>query len=372
MLRTVLPLVRSAHKTPVRTPTSRPPLACAIPWHPESGPSARSRSSASSAGSKTPRGQLTGGRSVTSDFTVNGSRGSRRAAEHSRLVQDQARTRLQNSPVQEGQDCDAVSFCTSEGWSPAVLALLLHVVDPARQVQTELLETMADPTAPLNPRHDIFLELLKTGKSLLEDSPGASPPVIPQRFHNVSEQLVCRAVDEFGRLCKAGGAERTAYRALHATLCAACQFNRLEVARHLLERSHCDPRCKFVTPVECRPLHVATSSGFGYLAQLLLEHRADPLESDESKQLPVYKLTRYYAKQVSHLQSRIGDLEAQLREARVGTADQSWSFSPSIRSSPRSPSRPTPRLTPRLSVSAGGTPRPPSAMSPRVLHDSRM
>merc|ERR1711972_1230787 len=105
---------------------------------------------------------------------------------------------------------------------------------------------------------------------------------MPQRFHDVSEVLVSRIIDEFVRLCKVGNAERVAYRILHTTLCVACRFNRMKVVRHLLEAGLCDPRCRFLTPVECRPLHIATACGFGYLAQLLLEYKADQLETDEN------------------------------------------------------------------------------------------
>jgi len=217
------------------------------------------------------------------------------------------------------KDSDLVVSCTADGWSPAVLAVMLHTVDPLRQVPIELLEAFPDPDRGDNTRADVFLELLSTGRSLLEDRPEASPPVMPQRFHDVSETLVCRVVDEFVRLCKATGAERvvTASRISHATLCVACRFNRLQVVKHLLDSGLCDPRCRFLKPVECRPLHIATACGFGYLAQMLLENKADPLEGDENAELPVFKLTRYYCRQISGLQARVGELEAQLAEARA-------------------------------------------------------
>lgn len=235
----------------------------------------------------------------------------------SRTSQDRARERHLSAPVTESQDCDPVVFCTAEGWSPAVLAVILHTVDPTRQVPMELLEAFPDPDQQGNTRADVFLELLKTGCSLLEDRPEASPPVMPQRFHDVSETLVFRVVDEFVRLCKASGTERVAFRISHATLCVACRFNRLQVAKHLLDSGLCDPRCRFLKPVECRPLHIATACGFGYLAQMLLEHKADPLEADENRELPIFKLTRYYSRQMSSLQSRVSELEAQLEEAQV-------------------------------------------------------
>lgn len=236
--------------------------------------------------------------------------------DHSRVAEDSARERLLLAPASERQDCDPVAFCTSQGWSPAVLAVLLHAVDPDRRVSIELLESSPDPTANDNPRSDVFLELLGTGRSLLEDRADASSPVIPQRLQNVSQTLVIHVVDEFLRLCKAVQRERVAYRLLHATLCVACRFDRREVVRHLLESGLCDPRCRFLRPVECRPLHVATSCGFGELAQLLLDYQADPLEQDGSSEQPVRKLTRYYTTQVSALQARIDQLEAELRRTR--------------------------------------------------------
>lgn len=193
-----------------------------------------------------------------------------------------------------------------------MLAVLLHTVDPMRQVRPEILEEFKDMEREENTRADVFLALLNTGKSLLEDRPEASPPVVPQRFHDVSEALVCAVIDEFVRLCKVSGNERVAYRISHATLCVACRFNRLQVVKHLLDSGLCDCRCRFLKPVECRPLHIASACGFGYMAQMLLEHKADPLEADENAEMPVFKLARYYNRQKSELQARVEELENQL------------------------------------------------------------
>lgn len=225
--------------------------------------------------------------------------------------------RIISAPVYESQDCDPIVFCTAEGWSPAVLAILLHTVDPMRHVPAELVEALPDPDRGQNTRADVFLELLGTGRSLMEDRPEASPPVLPQRFHDVSETLVSRVIDEFVRLCKANGAERVAYRIAHATLCVACRFNRLKVVKNLLDAGLVDPCCRFLKPVECRPLHIATACGFGYLAQMLLEHKADPLEGDENAEFPVYKLARFYHSQITQLTARVSDLETQLQEAHA-------------------------------------------------------
>merc|ERR1712217_813038 len=104
-------------------------------------------------------------------------------------------------------------------------------------------------------------------------------------------------------------------RILHTTLCVACRCNQRMVVQHLLETGLCDPRCHFLRPVECRPLHIATAYGFGHTAQLLMKHRADPLEGDERAELPVFKLTRFYESHIQELQSRVAELEA--REAQL-------------------------------------------------------
>jgi len=299
VLHTVLDFIRAAHFSPVRNVSTKSKGLQAIP-----------RQEVRALGS--PNTSTSGGQEDSTTQAIV------QVLNTSRSVQDRARERQLNAPVSESQDCDPVVFVTAEGWSPAVLAVLLHTVDPLRQVPIELLEAFPDPDRNDNTRADIFLDLLGTGKSLLEDKPEASPPVMPQRFHDVSETLVSRVIDEFVRLCKASGAERVAYRISHATLCVACRFNRLKVVKHLLDSGLCDPRCRFLKPVECRPLHIATACGFGYLAQMLLEHKADPLEGDENAELPVFKLARYYNRQISDLQARVAELEAQLAEARGG------------------------------------------------------
>lgn len=300
VLSTILDFARAAHFGPVRSPPGRTGML---------------RTGQESIGNGSPVGLRRPGSPATSEGSTVQTM--MQVLSTSRTSQDRTRERHLNAPVTEGQDCDPVVFCTAEGWSPAVLAVILHTVDPTRQVPMELLEAFPEPDRQENTRADVFLELLKTGRSLLEDRPEASPPVMPQRFHDVSETLVFRVVDEFVRLCKASGTERVAFRISHATLCVACRFNRLQVAKHLLDSGLVDPRCRFLKPVECRPLHIATACGFGYLAQMLLEHKADPLEGDENEELPIFKLARYYSRQMSSLQSRVSELEAQLEEARA-------------------------------------------------------
>lgn len=331
MLRAVLPLVRAAHYCPVRSRVRS--TASVIPWQDAAWPPRTT-----SGGVLHPGGDDGPGAGAAAGRSTS-------ALDSSRGLQDRARDRLEAPLVVEGQDRDPVAFCTLEGWSPAVLAAMLHAVDPARRVRgIALLESLPDRAAAACTRADVFLELLRTGRSLLEGRRDASVPTMPQRFHDVGEALVAHTVDEFVRLCKLGGAEGTAVQVLHTTLCVACRFNRHKVVRHLLESGLCDPRCRFVRPVECRPLHIATTCGFGYLAQLLLEHQADPLERDEKSELPIFKLTRYYARQVSQLQERVADLEAELREARgLGT--------------------PTPALT---LLPEGGASTPPLASVPSV------
>ena len=50
-------------------------------------------------------------------------------------------------------------------------------------------------------------------------------------------------LNEFVRLCKLADRGSVTERLLHSTLCMACHFNRINVARHLLEVHQCDPRC---------------------------------------------------------------------------------------------------------------------------------
>mmetsp|Transcript_34478 Transcript_34478/g.62481 ORF Transcript_34478/g.62481 Transcript_34478/m.62481 type:complete len:731 (-) Transcript_34478:65-2257(-) len=346
MLKTILPLIRATHFSPVRS-SSRAPLdpQGAVPWQ-DLEAKATDTTAVSSAGKNASKG-------VTQALA--------RALDSSKATQDRARTRIINAPASEGQDCDPVAFCTVEGWSPAVLAALLHTVDPSRKVAgIELLQGFPDKLAAKGSRADIFLELLATGRSLLEDRTEASPPTMPLRFPDVSQTLVCQTVNEFAKLCKAGDADRVAYRILHTTLCIACRFNRMKVVRHLLESGLCDPRCPFLRPIECRPLHIASFCGYGHLAQLLLDHKADPLEADEYKEKPVSKLTRFYERDISELQAKVSQLQSQL--AAVDASMVTPGSSPKASRS-QSPSRAGRKI--------GG---PPVAMArfDSVLHDSRM
>ena len=55
----------------------------------------------------------------------------------------------------------------------------------------------------------------------------------------------------------------------------------------------CNPRCENLMPIEQRPLHIVTSHGYGRLAQLLLDYKANPLEAhsrESSKPLEVRKI----------------------------------------------------------------------------------
>lgn len=227
-------------------------------------------------------------------------------------VLDRTRSHHLDSPICEAADRDPVTFQTHEGWSPVGVALVLHAADPARAARPPLLEELPDATREQSTRADVFLELLSTGRSLLEDRPGDRPPSAPQRLRDFSEALATRVVDEFVRLCSLQGgtsSSRVVSKVLHLTLCEACQFNRYRLANHLLETGLVDPCCRFLTPIECRPLHIAARCGFGYLAQLLLNHKADPIESDENSELPVSKLTAFFHRQISELQARVAELE---------------------------------------------------------------
>eukprot|EP00933_Yihiella_yeosuensis_P028720 TRINITY_DN22556_c0_g1_i1.p1 TRINITY_DN22556_c0_g1~~TRINITY_DN22556_c0_g1_i1.p1 ORF type:complete len:740 (+),score=105.59 TRINITY_DN22556_c0_g1_i1:120-2339(+) len=353
MLRTLMPLIRSAHCSPVRASYSRPGLA--------HNPTSEDTLDASQVNT----GDLTAQSFKSSGRGKGKSRGAvnlalARTLESSRQMQERARERLLNSPVSEAQDCDPVAFCTLEGWSPAILAIVLHCVDPTRKVWSiELCKGFPDKLAAPGNRADIFVELLQTGSSLLEDRAEASPPVLPQRFQEVSQTLANHCINEFARLCKENDADRVAYRILHTTLCVATRFNRYQVVRHLLETGICDPRCRFLRPVECRPLHIAASCGYGHLAQLLLEYQADPLEGDENKEKPVFKLTRCYERQISELQARVAQLEK-----LVGVGGQSSIMSSSSIKGPGSPSyggRATGSATPVL-----------TSRIDSQLHDSRL
>eukprot|EP00931_Biecheleriopsis_adriatica_P047407 TRINITY_DN27330_c0_g1_i7.p1 TRINITY_DN27330_c0_g1~~TRINITY_DN27330_c0_g1_i7.p1 ORF type:complete len:594 (-),score=96.57 TRINITY_DN27330_c0_g1_i7:40-1821(-) len=351
MLRTLIPLVRAAHFSPVRCARSRPPLAGpgAIPWQ-DAEPTARSKGA---------EGSLSPGRENQGEVTL----ALARALDSSKVMQDRARNRLIGAPVSEAQDCDPIAFCTFEGWSPAVLAALLHAVDPQRKVTgTTIVQGFPDKLAAPGSRADVFQELLRTGSSLLEDRKDARPPMLPQRFPDVSETLVITTINEFAKLCKECGADHTANRILHTTLCVACHFNRMEVVRHLLKTGLCDPRCPFLRPIEHRPLHIATSAGHGYLAQLLLDYQADPCEDDENKARPVHKLASSYENKISDLQVRVRELEMRLAAAMAdGESTMTLTSSPKA-GSPRSPAR---------ARTNGGGPVP-VARYESMLHDSRM
>lgn len=346
MLQALIPLIREAHLHPVFASKTRQPLT-----------ERRSVPSKSNSLSRLKRGTCIDKVGVTSGDALGLSRG----AISSRDLQDQARDRITSAPASEAQHCDPVAFCSAQGWSPAVLAVVLHTVDPRRQVSgIELVRGFPDELATPCTRADIFWELLRTGNSLLEDRPEASPPTMPQRFPDVSQTLVTQIISEFAQLCKAGDADRLASRILHTTLCIACRFNTMQVVRHLLQTGLCDPRCPFLRPIECRPLHIATSCGFGYLAQLLLDHKADPLEADDHQEKPVFKLARCYGSQISELQARVSQLEARL------SAFEDVSMASPMISLSMAPSSPS-----KTGRKYGGGP----IATPRydsVLHDSRM
>eukprot|EP00927_Polykrikos_kofoidii_P072724 TRINITY_DN68808_c0_g1_i1.p1 TRINITY_DN68808_c0_g1~~TRINITY_DN68808_c0_g1_i1.p1 ORF type:complete len:713 (+),score=99.41 TRINITY_DN68808_c0_g1_i1:169-2307(+) len=241
------------------------------------------------------------------------------------------RERETDVPASERTDCDPVAFCTTQGWSPAILAVQLLVVDPEREVQCELLDGVSEiSTSTETNRMQVFLNLMATGRSLLEDRHDVSPPVVPQRFPEVSETLAMRVIQAFVDLSGSAGFERVAVRAAHATLCAACRFNRVMVVDYLLDSRLCDPSCRFVHPTEHRPLHIAAFCGFGGIVQLLLEHQADVLEADSKGDRPIAKLCRHHDRQVAQLSGRVEELEAcmggmQARimelEARLGEDD---------------------------------------------------
>jgi len=67
-------------------------------------------------------------------------------------------------------------------------------------------------------------------------------------------------------------------------------------------------------------LHIAASCGYGDLTQLLLDFKADPLEGDESNEMPVFKLNRHYQAQIAELQAKVAELEAKLEKRRLQDA----------------------------------------------------
>lgn len=363
VLRVLLPLVHAAHFSPVRNSAMRASLVGALSEEVDRVPADRRGRQAPKTARRycEPRAPTPRRSSSQDRITAN----LVHALDRSRTIQDQARARLRDAPLSEAQDCDPLTFCTLEGWSPAVLALLLHTVDTSRSVLIELVDTLPDPTIAHNTRADVFMELLATRRSLLEQRPDASPPVMPQRFPDVSDSLVLLSIDEFTRLCQAGKSAEVIPRILHATLGMACRLNRQSVVRHLLETGLCDPRCLGITPVENRPIHIATSRGFGHLAQLLLSHRADPLEEDRGKHLPISKLAVHYDRKVSELQARVAMLEGELREARGSTPWVPSMSKPLVSGmiAPRGTSR---AVSPHRSVGLS-----PSRFD-AVLHDSLM
>merc|ERR1711971_218416 len=190
-----------------------------------------------------------------------------------------------------------------------------HGIDPEREVHFELLDGTPELRGSANMTHDralIFLEILNTGCSLLEDRPDVAPPVMPQRFIDMPERVAVRVIDEFAKLCRSAGKEQVALRVAHSTLCAACRLDRRLVTRYLLESGLCDPSCQFMHPVESRPLQVAAASGYGQIVQLLLDHKADPAELDRNGEAPVDKLSRLHDERVVGLLRKVKELEMRL------------------------------------------------------------
>mmetsp|Transcript_35236 Transcript_35236/g.64391 ORF Transcript_35236/g.64391 Transcript_35236/m.64391 type:complete len:716 (-) Transcript_35236:100-2247(-) len=229
------------------------------------------------------------------------------------LVPKQIAKRFADEPVFEGPSRDPVRFTTTEGWSAAVLAVILHTVDHNRAVPMPLLLELSDPTQESNDRGEAFLELLSAGAAFYsEDEPEEPPPSVPQRFADVSEVLILRAIDELIRLCRFASREQEAARVLHSSLCAAAEFDKRKVAHFLLEECGCDPRCNFIQQVERRPLHLAGLNGNAYIAQMLLEHKADAAEKDRDGEKPIDKLARNHEAQLSELKAKVRALEDQL------------------------------------------------------------
>ncbi|CAE7602377.1 Ank3 [Symbiodinium natans] len=319
MVKALMPLLRTAHQQPVRLSSSRPPLTGrgASPWQ-DLAPKARARgqSGALTQRSSTPRSSTP--RSMPPP-----------SGERSAAIQDQARERLISGPCSEAQGNDPVTFRTSEGWSPVILAVLLQTVDPDRRVCPFPI-TRGFPDRSAGSRANVLQDLLAGESSPLADLEEDKPLLIPQRFPDVAATLVNMAINEFIRLCRSS-AEQAVDRILHSTLCAACHLNRMQIVQHLLEAGRCDPRCTLLKPIEQRPLHIATSHGYGRLAQLLLDYKANPLEADENHQRPVLKLTEFFERQLESLQARVAELEAQLCEGRADTDILSAKSSPKTR-----------------------------------------
>mmetsp|Transcript_20695 Transcript_20695/g.46859 ORF Transcript_20695/g.46859 Transcript_20695/m.46859 type:complete len:324 (+) Transcript_20695:2-973(+) len=285
MVKVLMEKLRSSHQKPVRLATSRPPLTSrgATPWQ-----DLKKRCRPSGAMTQRSRSQRT---------------------------QDDARERLASAPISEAQVQDPVTFRTCEGWTPVILAVLLQTVDADRSVcPFPLTQGFPDRFAG-GSRKQVVEELMAGPASAFAELEEDKPLLLPQRFPDVAQTLVNMAINEFVRLCTPSAAE-SVRRILHSTLCLACHLNRAQIVRHLLETGLCDPCCTFL-PIEQRPLHIVTSHGFGRLAQLLLEKRADPLEADEDRQFPVLKLTQFFEDQLRSLQARVVELEAQLCEASV-------------------------------------------------------
>eukprot|EP00435_Cladocopium_sp_Y103_P047250 s1012_g13.t2 len=219
------------------------------------------------------------------------------------------------SPASETQSGDPVTFCTAQGWSPAILALFLHTVDSQRKVRCFPL-TQAFPDPPGASREEIFLQVID---GLQEDT------TVPQRFPDVMMTL-----NEFSRLCKKADATGIMEKLLHATLCMACHFN----------------RCSFMTSIERRPLHIAASCGHGDVAQLLLDFKADPIEDDENKERPVLKLARALEGKANALQARVAQLEAAL-EGFPAASSPKVSTTPASRMGRRSGGGPVNNLVKR-------------------------
>jgi ankyrin repeat protein len=197
-----------------------------------------------------------------------------------------ARKRIERAPKTEKEDCDPLSFTTMMGWSPGPLAMLLAVVDLDRHVPVKLVEQIPAPVT--NNRLDIFTEILRSGRAFGEDA--GTPPVMPERFSDVSETLVMQTCAAFARICIAEGTKETMYRCTHMTLSAATRADRYRTARFLLEEKLAIAQCPFILPIASRPLHAACSLGYGRMSQLLIDHKADPSEADEDGKKPIEKL----------------------------------------------------------------------------------